>query len=120
MNRAVQTIAMIACALLLFGILLVLVGIGRNGVRIELTGDVNVTGMHETVRLEMPDAVPLVMEQPARLVATGAEGAPVPATVTLLPCPSCGASMVPTRWNPWSGAIEWSCPVCGETAPAAE
>jgi hypothetical protein len=120
MNRAVQTIALITCAALLFGILLVLVGIGRNGIRIELSGDVNVTGMHDTVRLTMPDSVSLVMEEPAHLLATGAEGQPIPATISLLPCAECGASMVPTRWNPWSGVIEWSCPVCGETAPAPE
>ena len=40
MNRTVQTIALATCAGLLLGILLVLAGIGRNGVRIELTGDV--------------------------------------------------------------------------------
>lgn len=112
MNRTVQTIALVTCAGLLLGILIVLAGIGRNGVRIELTGDVHVTGMHDTVRLSMPEPIPLVMEEPAHLITTGADGKAVPATVSLLPCPDCGASMLPVRWSPWSGEIEWACPAC--------
>jgi len=114
MNRTVQTIALVACAVLLLGILLVLVGIGRTGVRIELAGDVNVTGMHDTVRLSVDEPVPLVMEEPARLTTTGADGTAVPVTVSLLPCPECGAPMLPVRWSPWSGEIEWACAVCDE------
>jgi len=114
MNRSVQTIALVACAGLLLGILLVLVGIGRHGVRIELAGDVNVTGMHDTVRLSIDEPVPLVMEEPARLMTTGADGEAVPVTVSLLSCPECGAPMLPVRWSPWSGEIEWACTVCDE------
>jgi len=120
MNRIIQTIALVACAGLLLGILLVLAGIGRNGVRIELTGDVNVAGMSDTVTLSFTEPVPLVMEEPGHLITTGPDGKPVPASVSLLPCPECGASMLPVRWSPWSGEIEWACPVCGErvTRPA--
>ena len=120
MNRTIQTIALVACAGLLLGILLVLAGIGRNGVRIELAGDVNVAGMHDTVTLSFTEPVPLVMEEPGHLITTGPDGKPVPTAVTLLPCPQCGASMLPVRWSPWSGEIEWACPVCGErvTRPA--
>jgi hypothetical protein len=120
MNRTVQTIALVTCAGLLLGILLVLAGIGRNGVRLQLAGDVNVTGMQDTVRLSFSEPVPLVMEEPAHLITTGADGKAVPATVSLLPCPECGASMLPVRWSPWSGEIEWACPVCDErtTRPA--
>jgi len=115
MNRTVQTIALVTCAGLLLGILLVLVGIGRNGVRIELAGDVNVTGMHDTISLSMAEPVSLVMAEPGRLITTGPDGKAVPAAVSLLPCPNCGASMLPVRWNPWSGEIEWACPICDET-----
>jgi hypothetical protein len=120
MNRIVQTIALVTCAGLLLGILLVLAGIGRNGVRIELAGDVNVTGMHDAISLSFSEPVPLVMEEPAHLITTGADGKAVPTTVSLLPCPECGASMLPVRWSPWSGEIEWACPVCNEriTRPA--
>lgn len=120
MNRTVQTIALVICAGLLLGILLVLAGIGRNGVRIELAGDVNVTGMYDTVRLSVSEPVPLVMEEPAYLITTGPGGRAVPATLSLLSCPVCGASMLPVRWSPWSGEIEWACPVCDEqvTRPA--
>ena len=114
MNRTVQTIALVTCAGLLLGILLVLAGIGRNGVRIELAGDVNVTGMHDTVRLSFSEPIPLVMEEPARLITTGADGKAIPATVSLLTCPECGAAMLPVRWSPWSGEIEWACTVCDE------
>ncbi len=120
MNRTVQTIALVTCAGLLLGILLVLAGIGRNGVRIELAGDVNVTGMHDTIKLSFSEPVPLSMKEPAYLITTGADGKAIPATVSLLPCPECGASMLPVRWSPWSGKIEWACPVCNErgTRPA--
>ena len=114
MNRIVQTIALVACASLLLGILLVLAGVGRNGVRIELAGEVNVSGMHDTITFSVSEPVPLVMEEPARLVTTGADGKAVPAAVSLLPCPECGGAMLPTRWSPWSGEIEWGCTVCGE------
>ncbi len=114
MNRTVQIVTLIACAFLLLGILIVLAGIGRHGVRIELAGDVHVVGMPETVRLSMPDPVPLVMAEPGELITTGPGGAAVPAAITLLPCPECGASMLPVRWSPWSGDIEWACPVCNE------
>ncbi len=114
MNRIVQTVALVACAGLLLAILLLLIGIGRNGVRIELSGDVDVTGMRDTLTLTMSEPIPLLMEEPARLIATGPEGEAVPLTVSLFPCPECGASMLPVRWNPWSGEIEWVCPVCGE------
>ena len=120
MNRTVQTIALAACAGLLLGILLVLVGIGRNGVRIELTGDVNVTGMHDTIRLSFSEPVPLAMEEPGHLITTGPDGEAIPATLSLLPCPECGASMLPVRWSPWSGEIEWACSACDQRAEPAE
>jgi len=114
MNRTVQTLSLIACACLLLGILIVLAGIGRRGIRIELAGDVNIAGMHDTVTLSMPDPVPLVMAEPGQLITTGPEGGAVPAAITLLPCPECGVSMLPVRWSPWSGEIEWACPVCNK------
>ena len=121
MSRTVQTIALLTCAALLLGILLVLVDIGRGGIRIELGGEVNVTGMHDTVTLKMSEPVPLAVEEPVRLIASGADGEAIPAALSLLPCPACGASMLPVRWSPWSGDIEWACPTCGETLtrPAA-
>lgn len=119
MNRLVQTIALVACAGLLLGILLVLVNVGRNGVRIELAGDVHVTGMQDTIALSMSEPVPLKMEQPAHLITTGPDGDPMRATLSLLPCPECGASMLPVRWSPWSGEIEWVCPACGERFTSA-
>jgi hypothetical protein len=120
MTRTIQTIALAACAGLLLGILLVLVGIGRNGIRIDLSGDVNVTGMHDTITLSMSEPVSLLMEEPGHLIATGPNGEAVPAAITLLPCPQCGSPMLPIRWSPWSGEIEWACSVCNErvTRPA--
>lgn len=120
MNRTIQTIALVTCAALLLGILLVLAGIGRKGIRIELAGDVNVTGMHDTISLSFSEPVPLFMQEPGRLITTGPDGKPVSTTVSLLPCPECGASMLPVRWNPWSGEIEWACPICDDqlTRPA--
>jgi len=113
MNRIAQAAAWIVCAALLLGILVVLVGIGRNGIRIELAGEVNVAGMQDTVTLSMSEPIPLVMEEPARLITTGPDGQAIPTAVSLLSCPECGASMLPVRWSPWTGEIEWSCAACG-------
>ena len=33
---------------------------------------------------------------------------------SLVACPECGAPMLPVRWSPWSGEIEWACAVCDE------
>ena len=114
MNRTIQTIVVAACAGLLLGILLVLLGVGRNGIRIELAGEVSVAGMHDTVTFSVSEPVPMVMNEPVHLVTTGANGKAVPAAVSLLPCPECGGPMLPIRWSPWSGDIEWSCTACGE------
>ena len=121
MSRVVQTVALIACAGLLLGILLVLVGIGRNGIRIELGGDVNVTGMHDRVTLSMSEPVSLRMDEPGQLVTTGPDGAPIATEISLVPCPECGGTMLPVRWSPWTGEIEWMCPGCDErtTLPAS-
>jgi len=114
MSRVVQTLTLVLCAGLLLGILLLLVHIGRHGVRIELTGNVAVTGMHDRITLSMSEPVNLVMEEPAQLTASGPGGSAIPASLLLLACPECGGPMLPVRWNPWSGVIEWSCPACGK------
>ena len=104
MNRIIQSLALVACAGLLLGILLVLGGVGRNGIRIELAGEVNVAGMHDTITFSVSELVPLVMKEPAHLVTTGADGKAVPASISLLPCPECGGAMLPIRWSPWTFA----------------
>jgi len=60
----------------------------------------------------MGEPVTLVLDDSANLTVTGPDGGSLPASLSLLPCPACGAPMLPVRWNPWSGEIEWSCTSC--------
>jgi len=109
------SIALLACMLLLGAILFVLLSIGRTGLTIQVTGTVNLSEVGEQLRIElsMDEPVVLSLDQPAQLVATGPDGAAIPATFSLATCPVCGGAMIPNRWNPWTGEIEWICPTFG-------
>ncbi len=114
MNRALQVLTLIVLVGLLAGVLFVLVDVSQRGIRLELAGTVNVTGMPSEVGLSMGQPVTLVLEDPANLSVSGPDGAAIPATLSLISCSECGAPMLPVRWNPWSGEIEWVCTGCGE------
>jgi len=120
MNRVVQSLAAVAIVGLLAAILALLFGIARDGIRIEHTGTVDLTGMVERVGLTMSEPIVLTMPEPGRLITTGPDGTAVPISVELATCPECGGAMVPVRWNLWTGEIEWRCRDCGEaiTAPS--
>jgi hypothetical protein len=119
MNRALQPILLVAVAVLLVGILVVLVQLAHRGVRIEHAGTVELSGLQDTIRLQMGEPITLQMPDPAYLVATGAQDDEIPVRVALPRCSACGASMLPVRWNLWTGQIEWACPTCGEPPTAA-
>ncbi len=110
-------LALVAAILLLAAILVMLISISRNGLDIRVQGDVGVDGLGDqiTVHLAADEPIVLSMPQPVQMVATGPDGEAVPATLALATCPECGGPMLPTRWNPWTGEIEWTCPACGET-----
>jgi len=113
-NRAAQTAALLAIAVLLVAILAVLITVAWNGLRIEHTGTVAFGGPTDAVPLEMTGPITLEMPEPARLIATGADGEPIVIDLAILTCPTCGGAMVPTRWNLLTGEIDWVCPSCGE------
>lgn len=112
--------ALSVCIVLLLAVLFMLVSIGRNGLSIHLGGDVSLSEMTDriTVELAMDQPVVLAIPQPVQLTATGPDGDAIPATLSFVSCPSCDASMLPSKWNPWTGQIEWLCPSCGETGPS--
>jgi len=119
MNKTIPSIALVAIAVLLIAILAALATIAWRGIQIEHTGYVTLDGMTEGVQLRMVDPVALHMPEAVHLVATGAAGGAIPVGLSLLTCPSCGETMVPIRWNLWTGEIDWVCPVCGETTTVA-
>ena len=122
MQRIVQSVALIALVGLLAAILFVLVDVARNGIHIVIDGRVDVTGMNDQMALTMVEPVTLVMDEATRLTISGPDGGALPTSLSLVSCPVCSASMLPVRWSPWSGEIDWVCPVCGEAlsrAPAA-
>ena len=118
-GRLILISALIAGVVLLLAILVMLVSISRNGLTLRLSGDINLSELsdHITVALTMDEPIVLAVHQPVQMVATGPDGEPIPATLSFATCPSCGGPMLLSKWNPWDGRIEWTCPACGETGP---
>ena len=111
-----QSIALGVIAVLLVAVLVVLVVIAWRGVRVEHTGWVTVDGLSDGIELRMADPVTLEVPEAVRMVAGGAASDAIPVDVSFPACSECGGTMLPVRWNLWSGEIEWVCPACGETA----
>ena len=93
---------------LLAALLILLLTIGRNGIRIETVGEVRIVGMPSEIALRMAEPVRLTMPEGTTLVGN----ADIPVSVTVFPCPTCGGPLVPTRFSLFSGEIEWTCPAC--------
>jgi hypothetical protein len=119
MTKPGANVVQIVIAVLLLCILASLIVVAWRGIRIEHTGTVIVEGMPEGVRLTMDEPVELEMPEAITLHATGPDGGALPFEIGLLPCPSCEGTMVPVRWNLWTGEIEWVCPVCGESVTSS-
>ncbi len=115
-GRIVIILALLASVVLLLGILFMLFSISRNGLNIRLGGDFNLSelGEHITVELTMAEPITLALPQPLEMVAAGPDGGAIPATLAFASCPDCNGPMLPSRWNPWDGRIEWTCPLCDE------
>lgn len=117
-GRLAVLVALVASIALLLAVLFMLVLISRNGLDIRLGGDINLADLSKgiTVQLQMSAPVILAIPEPVQLVAAGPDGAAIPATLSFVTCSGCNGSMLPSRWNPWTGQIEWTCPTCGQTS----
>ena len=115
-GRLVIILALLASVVLLLGILFMLFSISRDGLNIHLGVDLNLAdlGDHITVEVRTSQPIELALPYPIQMVATGPGGEPIPATLAFANCPLCGGPMLPSKWNPLGGQIEWTCPVCGE------
>jgi hypothetical protein len=109
MKQIALSAALVALIVLLVGILLVLIQINRHGFTINVTGAVSLVNA-ETGAI---GDVNLVMPEPVNLIATGSGNEPVPMNISLVSCPKCGGSMLPVRFNLFTGEIEWRCIDCG-------
>lgn len=118
MGRVLQGVLLAALGFLLAGILSALLYIAFNGIHVIHTGEVQFTGMAESLRLDLPETLELSMPEPAALTVTGPNGASLPLDLALLSCPTCDGQMIPVRWNLLTGEIEWLCPSCEETVTA--
>ncbi len=116
-SRVVIALALFAAVVLLLAIFFMLVSINRNGLNIRLGGDISLSDMSDHLIVELTMDEPIVLAvQPVQMVTTGPDGEAIPATLSFVTCPSCGGPMLPSKWNPWNGEIEWTCPVCGEAS----
>ncbi len=116
MRQIALSVAFITLIGLLVGMLFILVQINRQGLTINIKGQVKLADATTGVM----GKVSLVMEEPVNLIATGPDKEAIPANLSVAPCPQCGGSMVPVRWYPLSGEIEWRCLECGYTSEAPE
>jgi len=117
-GRIVIILALLASVVLLSAILFLLVSISRNGLHLDLGGNITLgeLGDRITVELKIDEPITVGLDQPVQMFASGPNGDPIPVTLGTASCPTCGGSMLPSKWNIWDGRIEWICPVCGDTA----
>ncbi len=117
MKQVTLFVGMVAIIALLGGLLFVLLDISQNGITINLSGEV---GLGAGVAPQIGGEITLVMPEPVDLIATGPDSGPVPADLSIAPCPKCGGKFIPIKWNAWTGDITWRCLDCGyigEPAP---
>lgn len=119
MSNSARTPQMTLIVVLLIAILALLILIAWRGVHVEHTGSVDIGPMQEAITLRMSEPVTLEMPEPGRLITTGPDGGAIPLDLPLPKCPSCESTMLPARWNLWTGEIDWVCPACGESSVAA-
>ncbi len=117
MKGIVLSVALIVLIGLLATMLVFLWQINREGVTVHLSGQVKLADT-----TGVAGEVSLVMSEPVSLIATGPQETPIPANLSVVPCPQCGGNMLPIRWNLFSGEIQWRCLECGfstKKAPTA-
>ena len=110
MNRLGGTAVSVIALLLLTGILVALIYLARFGMAVNVSGEVALTNTATGITGD----VRLFVDQPLDLVATGPDAGPIPAVLAPISCPACGGTMVPVRWRPLTGEIDWRCVDCGE------
>jgi len=113
MQSATRTSFLVFIAILLVALVTLLAIIAVRGIHIHHTGYVSLGPMEEALALRMDAPVQLVMPEAVRMVTTGPDGGDVPLGLDLISCADCEGTMVPVRWNVWTGEIDWVCPSCG-------
>jgi len=118
-DRTLRTLAVLAVIGLLVAILVFVISVSRNGIRIDISGDVRIVGIPQEIALHMDEPVLLSMPDGTTLAATvtGAQTGPVTLAFGTAVCPTCGSSMLPVRFNVLTGKIEWACPRCDVSGP---
>ncbi len=117
MKGIALSVALIVLIGLLATVLVFLRQINREGVTVHLSGQVKLADT-----TGVAGEVSLVMSEPVSLIASGPQETPIPANLSVVPCPRCGGNMLPVRWHLWSGEIQWRCLECGfstKQTPAA-
>jgi hypothetical protein len=102
------SVAFVVLVGLLATVLILLWQINRDGVTVHLSGQIKLADT-----TGVAGEVSLVMSEPVSLIATGPQETPIPANLSVVPCPQCGGNMLPIRWSLFSGEIQWRCLECG-------
>ncbi|MCX7750079.1 MAG: zf-TFIIB domain-containing protein [Candidatus Bipolaricaulota bacterium] len=120
MYRWVLGLGILVVVGLLAALLVLTWGIATRGVRVEVVEPLRIQGplaVGGTIGVEGPvevgmGAVELRVGAPLRV-----EAPPGPfevrASLGGAPCPRCGGTLLPVRWNLLTGEITWRCPSCG-------
>ncbi len=117
MQKTLRALAFAALLGLLASILVLLIVLLTNGIKIEYAGDVRVLGMPSEIALRIAEPATITIADGATITAAvaGTRDAPVGISFASALCPTCGAAMLPVRYDVLTGKIEWACPQC--TAP---
>jgi len=112
MERWLGLGALLVVAGLLAAILVMLIGLGNQGIAVKLSGPIVIEGASGPQELKVILSVP----EGISIEAGGQAEASLRTTLEGIPCPNCeDGVMVPVRWNPFTGEITWRCTGCGYT-----
>jgi len=118
-DRTLRTLSVLALVGLLAAILAFLVVLTQSGIRIQYAGDVRVIGMPSEIQLRFAEPAVVEFAEGSTVTAavSGDAASPVAIAFASALCPNCGGAMLPVRYHPFTGKIEWACPKCDALGP---
>jgi len=120
-NRWLLGAAFVVVVGLLASLLVIAIALATRGIRVQLAEPIRISGpltvggnitVQDPVVVTM-DAVEIRMPQPIS-VDLPADTLNVRATLGGAACAHCSGTLLPVRWNLFTGEIVWRCSACGK------